>query len=568
MTLPIDPRTYASLGELLHDALVMHKSRTALVELSRKREASRWSFLDVRHAVQRLSGWLQAHGVGAGDRVAIVMSNQPFWLVAATAVFERGGIVVPLDYKLTGQEHDGLMAHARVSLVIAEYAFFRGFSSPPRSLVSEVPPKVRLTEPHGRLEDALSFEPLVAAPVRRRPEDIATIVYSSGTGGDPKGCMLSHGAYLAQLGALLDLYPMSDSDGYFSILPTNHAIDFTCGFLGPWVCGARVVHQRALRPEFLVWSMKRERVTHMAIVPLILEAFERRLREELDALPLWKQRAVEGLATLNASLTEARPNTALSRRLLGGIHEAFGGRLKFLFCGGAFVERERAEFFYRLGLPVVIGYGLTEACTVVAVHDLAPFRADSVGRILPGTEVRIELPGPDGIGEVYVRGPTLMSGYLDDPDQTEAAFDQGWLRTGDLGHIDASGHLHLVGRRKNMIVTAGGKNVYPEDIESGFAGVPCEELAVFAANYLWPQRTMVGEQLVAVVRPSDAPFQSELAQANRRLPEHKRVDAVLIWDEEFPRTASMKVKRPLLADAIRERAARDDLQPLVARSVA
>ncbi|TNE85482.1 MAG: hypothetical protein EP330_25705 [Deltaproteobacteria bacterium] len=560
---PLDPRTYACLGEMLHDALVMHKSRTALVELSRKREASRWSFLEVRRAVQHLTGWLEAQGIGPDDRVAIVMSNQPRWLLAATAVFARGAVLVPLDYKLTGPEHDALLAHSGAKLVIAEYAFYRHLTAPPAALVSEAPKRTALPEGHARFVEALEHAPNTDAPHPRTAEDVATIVYSSGTGGDPKGCMLSHGAYLAQLGVLLDLYPMAPDDAYFSILPTNHAIDFTCGFLGPWVCGARVVHQRALRPEFLVWSMKRERVTHMAIVPMILEAFERRLREKLDELPTWKRRAVDGLASVNAALTEVRPRTELSRRLLAPIHDGFGGRLKFLFCGGAFVERERAEFFYRHGIPVVIGYGLTEACTVVAVHDLAPFRADSVGKVVACTEVRIHEPGPDGIGEVYVSGPTVMNGYLDDPEQTEAAFDGEWLRTGDLGRLDASGHLHLVGRRKNMIVTAGGKNVYPEDIESAFVDVPCEELVVFAANYLWPARTMVGEQLVAVVRPGEDDFHAPLARANHKLPEHKRIDAVLVWEAEFPRTASMKVKRPKLADAIRDGAAREDLRTLL-----
>lgn len=566
--LSIDPRTYDSLGELLHDALVMHKSRTALVELSRKREASRWSYLDVRKAVQRLTGWLEAAGVGPGDRVAIVMSNQPRWLLAATAAFARGAVLVPLDYKLSGSEHDALVEHSRADLVVAEYAFFRKFVGDTPALVSEAPPRAELPAHATRFESALEHAANTAPPLTRGREDVATIVYSSGTGGDPKGCMMSHGAYTAQLGQLLDLFPMDPDDAYFSILPTNHAIDFTCGFLGPWVCGARVVHQRALRPEFLVHSMKRERVTHMAIVPMILEAFERSLREKLDALPPWKRRAVEGLATVNQALTEARPRTAVSRRLLAPIHDAFGGRLKFLFCGGAFVDRERAEFFYRLGLPVVIGYGLTEACTVVAVHDLAPFRADSVGKVVSCTDVRIHEPGADGIGEVYVTGPTLMSGYLDDPEQTEAAFDGEWLRTGDLGWLDASEHLHLVGRRKNMIVTAGGKNVYPEDIESAFAEVPCEELVVFAANYLWPERTMVGEQLIAVVRPSDEDFRGVLIRANRKLPEHKRIEAVLEWSDEFPRTASMKVKRPKLADALRERTQRSDLVLLHVREVA
>ena len=183
--------------------------------------------------------------------------------------------------------------------------------------------------------------------------------------------MMSHGAYLSQLDALLRLYPMEPDDSWFSILPTNHAIDFMCGFLGPLACGARVVHQRALRPEFLLWSMKREGITHMAIVPLILEAFERGLRERLDSLPSWQRQLLDGVATVHERLTEAGPRPQLTRAMMGSVRGGFGGQLKFLFCGGAFVDRERADFFHRMGVDVVIGYGLTEACTVVTVQDLS-----------------------------------------------------------------------------------------------------------------------------------------------------------------------------------------------------
>ncbi len=238
------------------------------------------------------------------------------------------------------------------------------------------------------------------------------------------------------------------------------------------------------------------------------------------------------------------------------MHEAFGGHLELVFAGGAFVDRARAERFYRLGLPVVIGYGLTECCTVATVNDLRPFRADTVGRPVLGVEVRIDQPGPDGIGEVFVRGRTLMKEYLREPELTARAItEDGWLRTGDLGALDASGHLKLVGRSKNMIVTAGGKNVYPEDVEAALEGIRCDELAIFASGYVWPRsRALTEEVLFAAVRarPVDrADVLAALTEKNRRLAEHKRVSAVLFVDEAFPRTASMKVKRDVLAETLR-----------------
>jgi long-chain acyl-CoA synthetase len=196
------------------------------------------------------------------------------------------------------------------------------------------------------------------------------------------------------------------------------------------------------------------------------------------------------------------------------------------------------------------------------VNDFNPFRADTVGKPLSGTEVRIVNPDPDKIGEVAARGPTIMSGYLDDPDLTAETIVDGWLMTGDLGRIDRHGHLQLVGRLKNMIVTAEGKNIYPEDIESVFEGLPVKEFCIFAANYLWPAHTMVGEQLVLVARldasqPAPEDLRVQIQIRNQRLLNYKRISGYVLWDADFPRTASLKIKRIALADEIRETLDRD-----------
>lgn len=570
----LDATRYTSVGAMLRDALVQFKTHVAFTELDRKRIVHRLTYLEVLRAVERLARRFEDAGIGAGDRVAIVMTNQARWPIAATAAFFRGAIVVPIDYKLTPAERQALLAHAKPKALVTEYPLFvphaeGALSAIPLVLVSEVPANGRLghAQPWGALDgsdsdggEAASLEAPTFVP--RALEDVATIVYSSGTGGQPKGCLLPHRAYLAQYSALTSLFPLVVGDRYFSILPTNHAIDFMCGFLGPLCGGAMVVHQRTLRPEFLLSTMKSQRITHMSVVPLILTAFERSIREKLDALPGWQRAAVDRLMKVNERLTEKRPNRLLSRTLLRPIHDAFGGELRMLFCGGAFVEQERAEWFHRLGLPVAIGYGLTEASTVATVNDLRPFRGDSVGRAVSGVELRIVGADVSGVGEVQLRGPTLMLGYLDDEEQTRAAFtEDGWLRTGDLGHLDASHHLHLVGRSKNMIVTRGGKNVYPEDLEGAFGSVACEELAVFAEGYLWQTRgELVGERLVVVARlksgadaREQARFRDALLTANQRLADYKRVHALLLTDESFPRTASMKIKREVLAAAVRER---------------
>ena len=565
----IDASSYQCLGELLRDAFIQYKSDTALVEMQRKRTERRITYAEAKATGEQVAQRLEDLGVGADSRVAILMSNQPAWLLSAYGALYRGATLVPLDYKLQASEQAALMAHAKPKVLVTEYPIWRKLAA--LKLPLEVEHVIVCEAPESaELGEALRFEdlPREAAPtfVAREREDIATIVYSSGTGGQAKGCMLSHRAYLAQARVLMDLYPMARGDRYFSILPTNHAIDFMCGFIVPLCSGGVVVHQRTLRPEFILDTMRRMAVTHMALVPLVLTAFERAIREKLDALPALKRQAFDALANVNESLTVKRPNPTLSRVLLKPIHDAFGGSLQFLFCGGAFVDRKRAEFFYRLGIPVVIGYGLTEACTVATVNDLKPFRGDSVGRPVAGTEVVIDAPNAEGVGQVLIKGETLMSGYLDAPELSAETLIDGWLHTGDLGYLDASGHLHLVGRSRNMIVTEGGKNIYPEDIEGAFSTLPCEELVVYATNYIWPKAGLTDEELVAVVRCqpelSLQGLMPRLRDLNRRLPDFKRVDGVVAWDEAFPRTASMKVKRGVLAEDLRVQLEREAVHAL------
>ncbi|MGB9489177.1 MAG: AMP-binding protein, partial [Terriglobales bacterium] len=248
------------------------------------------------------------------------------------------------------------------------------------------------------------------------------------------------------------------------------------------------------------------------------------------------------------------------------VHNAFGGELLALIVGGAFTDPATMQFFYDLGIPVTCGYGLTEACTAVTLNDLKPFRADTVGKPLPGSEVRILNPDTEGIGEVAVKSRAVMSQYLDDAELTTQTIVEGWLLTGDQGRFEKHGHLQLFGRKKNMIVTEGGKNIYPEDIESVFDGLPAKEYCVFAANYLWPQKALGKEKelLVLVVRLEqnqqfDDRLRDEIAARNRRLPDFKRVGGYFVWEKDFPRTASLKIKRGELAGEIAASATRTQI---------
>src|SRR2546426_872838 len=286
---------------------------------------------------------------------------------------------------------------------------------------------------------------------------------------------MTHENYLEQCMALTSLYPFWPGVRYLSILPTNHAIDFMVGFIGPFTCGAAVVHLRTLRPEYIREAFSRYKITYMTLVPLVLKNLEKGLRARFAELPPRKRIVFKMVMGLNRLLTRRRPNLKLSRRLFGKVHQAFGGELRALFVGGAFTEPATLQFFYDLGIPVANAYGLTEAGTAVTLNDFNPFRPDTVGKPLPGMEMRVVNPDAEGIGEVAVRSKTVMAHYLDDPEMTAETIVDGWLMTGDL------------------------------------------------------------------------------AKRNRRLLNFKRISGYIIWDQDFPRTASLKIKRTILAEEIGRR---------------
>jgi len=556
----LDLNKYQSMGAALKDALDCFPSEVCLIEADREREKERLTYRVFKERAGPLTKALQDAGFSAGDRASIIMTNQSKWLISAYAVFFAGGVLVPLDYKLTPDEHWQLIKHSGATMLVTEYPIWRQLgTSAGRAvanvqtvLVTEAPPKAELAGAM-RWEEFRSQGEAVFVPRERK--DTACIVYSSGTGGRPKGCMMTHENYLEQCVALTSLYPFWPGVRYLSILPTNHAIDFMVGFFGPFTCGAAVVHLRTLRPEYLREAFPKYKITYVSLVPLVLKNLQKGLQARFDALPPSKRKVFDALVAINKMLTRSRPRLGISRLLLKQVHQAFGGDLRAIIVGGAFTEPQTLQFFYDLGIPAANGYGLTEAGTAITVNDLKPFRADTVGKPLPGMEVRIINPASDGIGEVAVRSKTVMAGYLNDPELTAETIVDGWLMTGDLGKFDQHGHLHLSGRKKNMIVTEEGKNIYPEDIESVFEDLPVKEFCVFAANYIWPKRSMTGEKLVLALhldqgKPYGDELRREINARNQCLLNYKRIHGVVLLEEDFPRTASLKIKRNVLAQRL------------------
>jgi len=338
----LDLSKYQSIGAALKDALDQFSNEVCLIESDREREKERLTYRDFQARAHPFARALEDTGFGAGDRASIILTNQSKWLISAYAVFYAGGVLVPLDYKLTPDEQWQLLKHSGATALVTEYPIWRQLSvAEGRSratnvktvLVTEAPTSADLRGAQRWEELQGSGEP---AFVPRTRQDVASVVYSSGTGGRPKGCLMTHENYLEQCVALTSLYPFSPGVRYLSILPTNHAIDFMVGFFGPFICGAAVVHLRTLRPEYVREAFSKYKITYVSLVPLVLKNLQKGLQARFDELPSGKRKMFNALVAVNRALTKSRPRLGLSRRLLKEVHNAFGGELRAIIVGGAF----------------------------------------------------------------------------------------------------------------------------------------------------------------------------------------------------------------------------------------
>src|ERR1700740_2346558 len=300
----LDLRKYQSLGEALRAGVERWPDEICLIEADRERENARLTYRAFGAEAVALAGALQEAGFQNGTRAAIIMTNQSKWLISAYAIFFCGGVLIPLDYKLTPDEQLQLLAHSKAEFLVVGYYLWRAIAQADGFkelrarvvLVTEAPESAELYGAK-RWEDFRG----TGTPhfVERASKDTACIVYSSGTGGRPKGCVLTHENYLEQCMALTALYPFWPGVRYLSILPTNHAIDFMVGFIGPFTCGAAVVHLRTLRPEYIREAFARYKITYMSLVPMVLKNLEKGLRQRFAELPDRRRTILNALIGVN-----------------------------------------------------------------------------------------------------------------------------------------------------------------------------------------------------------------------------------------------------------------------------
>ena len=482
-----------------------------------------WTYAQCWEGAGKVASLLQQRGLGKGDRVLLWGPNSPWWVLTFFGCMRAGVIPVPLDSRTTQDFVNRVISKTQPALAFVS----RDISSTHQEFAV---PKIHLEE-----IEALTRSLPPPQPTQVSGQDIAEIVFTSGTTGDPKGVMLTQANLIANLEAIDHHIPGKPSYRLISLIPLSHMFEQTAGLLTVLRCGASVTYPRGHQSSMLLEIMRERKVTTMLLVPQILDLFMKGIESQVSHQG--KERSWRFALNI-ARYTPFRLRRLLFRR----VHQRFGGCLDFIVCGGAALDPDLGKKWELLGVKVILGYGHTEASPVVSCHTLMSRRFDSLGRPLPGVDIRIAEDG-----EILVRGPNIMPGYWNTPDLTAKALQEGWLQTGDLGFVDKEGYLHLKGRKKDIIVLSDGQNVFPEDIEVVLRKHP----AVTDATVLGlPKRSRVETHAVLLLK--DQAVASEVVDwTNRQLADHQRIRGFTVWSEaDFPRTHTLKVKKGVVYDIL------------------
>lgn len=493
------------------------------------------SFKEVHEEENKLGAFLQLHGIGKNSKVSILGENSYEWHVIFYTLAVDGCVIIPTDPRLPAEEIAGQYAECG-----CEAVFYSEENSEKVEIIKNTPGvAVKKWFPIKNYADYLSegekadekyLKAYLAEPVS--PEDLACICYTSGTTGKTKGVMLTHKSIMTDLNASCHALTGENAIGF---LPLNHTYAWASGLFASLVrlkWGYICTNLRHVYND-----IKKYKPYQFAAVPLIVEMVYNSIISKAKRNGSY-EKLMNGIQT---SRNYMLSGIDLRREMFSEIHESLGGNLHYIICSGAYLNPEIEEFMHDIGIPVITGYGLTECSPCVAITRMYNYRMGSVGLPIECCEVTVHDPDENGIGELYVKGDNLMSGYYNDPVSTAEAFDGEWLKTGDYGYIDKDGYIFFTGRKKNLIILANGKNVSPEEIEIHLQKIEyVKEVICYGEN-----GRIVGEFFLDEEEYPDAKsrLKADVAAVNKTLADYKQVAVIRTRDEEFPKTTSMKIIR-------------------------
>ena len=562
-------RPITDLKHMLNTSVELYADNVAFRQRFVKDEPFREiTYREALETVNGLGTAFIAHGL-KGKRISVIGENCYQWATSYLAAVCGTGVVVPLDKELSAQELKQLVIEADVAAVLFTKKYDKMFKDMMASGDTKLELLVNLNGSAGdEAEGILSWEGLVEEGKKLveggdrsfidaeiYADEMSVLLFTSGTTGIAKGVMLSHRNICEDLMSAPTILNVNTWDIFFSVLPVHHTYECTCGFLMPLYKGASIAYCEGLK--YIVKNLAEVRPTMLLAVPLIFENLYNNIMKNV------RKQGKEGLVRKVMALNKVTKKIGidLNKLLLKDILKVFGGRMRVLISGGAAIDPAILQFFNDLGFIAVQGYGLTECAPMAALNpdQHKNMRNSSVGHLLPGMEVKIEDKNEDGIGEICVKGPNVMMGYYNMPEETAKVIQDGWFHTGDLGYVDDKDFIYITGRKKNVIITANGKNVFPEELEYylGRSNLVSESM-------VWAQEDEAGQDtvIVATIKPDMEEVEAaigkeaaadsaqvekllwaEVDKINEDLPFFKKIKKVTVRREEFEKTTGKKIKR-------------------------
>jgi long-chain acyl-CoA synthetase len=542
----------------------------AAVEIQRRESVDRFTYADLRAMALERASWLAGRGIAPGDRCAILADNDAHWCAAYLGILRLGAVAVPLDTNYSAKQvativRDSgskiLFVNARLAAVAHEA--LAGLQVQAHD-VHAVPPAPLAPTP---LAPEAPYAPFA-------PSSTAVILYTSGTTSDPKGVVLTHANLLAERDAAFSVIKVTNRDAVLGVLPLFHSLAQLANLLLPFAVGARVVYLESVNSTELLRALSERGITIFACVPQFFYLIHQRVTQQVKKSGLVTRLVFAFL--MAASFRLRRMGLNIGKTVFARVHAVMGRNMRLFVTGGSKFDPAIGRDLYSFGFTIIQAYGLTETSGAATMNTPDEAHIDTVGRALPGVQIQIRVPetadvdpsmaedGPSGqSGEIAIRGAIVTPGYFNRPDATAAVMSDGWFLTGDLGRMDATGRITITGRKKDMIVLASGKNIYPDEIEAHYRqSAFIKELCVMGLSS--PDRPMT-ERLHAVVVPNmELMREKKIVNAGDilrfeieglavGLPSHKRVLSYDVWFDPLPRTTTGKVKRHEAERLVRER---------------
>ena len=551
--------TYKDLLDLFDTSVKRFSTRVAM-RIERNGRKEQYTFEDVRELTLRAAGFFAHSGIKQPDRVILFSNNMPEWGLTYFGILKAGATAIPIDPASSVAEIVNFARAGEASAIVlspklAEENPVLADKLAEAGIELKVWTFDEVFEMPSEIEEA---KRLALLPAKVTSNSVASLIFTSGTTGTPKAVMLSHRNFTNMISMLSSVLDMDITDGVLSVLPMHHTFEFSAGFLTPFSNGTQITYLDELTADELARAIENGHVTGMVGVPALWEMLHRRIKSRLRERGDWIADLADNIIDFNAWIRDNTPFN-FGPVVFFPIHQGMGGKMRYLISGGSALSEKVQKDLHGLGFTVLEGYGLTESSPVLTVSRPGnKLLKGSVGKPLPGVEVKIDSPDETGVGEVLARGQNVMLGYYNNEEATEAVLQDRWLRTGDLGRIDEDGNLYIVGRSKDVIIDSNGKNIYPDEVEdlyskSGFI----KEMSVVGLT-----DEDGGEKISSLVVP-DYEHDIALARAevNKKVEEHfrevsaslpffKRVKVLHITPFELPRTATRKVKRPEVVEML------------------